>query len=411
MKLTKREKTLALLTVLALVVFVCIYALGSFSGIFSSRTTRIDELQSEIATQDEAIRAGVRAGQRMLELEKRALPFDAAIARATYQKWLLSAGENYFGAGNVNIKPVGDVEKKIGNQAVYRRYVFTLSTSGTLPELTEFLHQFYAVPILHQVASMSIQPIEGTKSLNLTFGIEALGLPGSNPNKELDDEATNAQRHGDLADYSSVILNRNLFGPPNTQPLFSSFGRLEAITNERFELRLAASDSDKLDKLTYSLGEGSPEDARVRQSDDKTATLTWTPRAVGSYNFSVTVVDDGLPNKSDTKTFQVRVEDPRPRVVVVTPKPPVFDVAKYTKVTAVLQDRTGTWEVWIFEMTTEKRHVKRINDKFRVGQSDVVVLDIQPKVVTLEIDGERRRIAKGQTLREGEILTAEPVGP
>jgi VCBS repeat-containing protein len=96
----------------------------------------------------------------------------------------------------------------------------------------------------------------------------------------------------------------------NSSPILAEIAA--RTVDELKPLSLTATGSDRDDpvnNLTYSLGEGAPAGMTI---DPKTGLLTWTPtEAQGAGDFPVTVriTDNGTPSLSDSRTFNVRVNE------------------------------------------------------------------------------------------------------
>ncbi len=96
----------------------------------------------------------------------------------------------------------------------------------------------------------------------------------------------------------------------NYPPQLSDISDQTAAEGELFTLTAVATDPDaRGDTLTFSLDAGAPTGAAI---DPTTGVFTWTPTEVqGGFTYEVTirVTDDGLPNLSDAVTFSITVEE------------------------------------------------------------------------------------------------------
>ncbi len=85
------------------------------------------------------------------------------------------------------------------------------------------------------------------------------------------------------------------------------------------------------------------------------------------------------------------------------PKPPVFDLTKYTYVTAYVSV-DGKSEVWLeIRPTGETKKVKE-GERFEIGRVRCKILRIGSRQVEITLDGERRLIGFQESLRDGVIL-------
>jgi len=82
------------------------------------------------------------------------------------------------------------------------------------------------------------------------------------------------------------------------------------------------------------------------------------------------------------------------------PQPPSFDHAKYTVVTAILEVG-GLPQVWIQVRTTGKKFELREGGSFDVGTDRATVVRIGRREVEIEIDGRRRIVRLGESVRDG----------
>ncbi len=89
------------------------------------------------------------------------------------------------------------------------------------------------------------------------------------------------------------------------------------------------------------------------------------------------------------------------------PSPPRFDHCKYTKVSAILEI-DGKPRVWLLVQTTGERRELGEGEAFEIGGTRGRVIRIGLHEVEIELDGEYRLLASGETLREGIVLPKLP---
>ncbi len=96
-------------------------------------------------------------------------------------------------------------------------------------------------------------------------------------------------------------------GGTNTAPILDPIGDQTVEEGKLLSLTITASDIDG-DKLSFTAS-GLPTGASLTDHGDGTATLAWTPQLsqVGNYPVTITVTDDGLPPKSDSKQIMIKV--------------------------------------------------------------------------------------------------------
>ena len=101
---------------------------------------------------------------------------------------------------------------------------FNVSGRGNLQQVVMFLYKFYSADFLHRIERLSINPIKDTRQLDVSFTVEAVSLPGSANVERLPDRTSERLALAHLDDYTEPILERNLFGPPNSSPRIAGVG-------------------------------------------------------------------------------------------------------------------------------------------------------------------------------------------
>lgn len=227
MALSKREKKLAIVTGVLVLPFAIWLVIGALGG--STRQLRDQKvnLVDEIADAKEVVRRGREAQKRLDDWNQQSLPQDVEAAGSRYKIWLMELCESdrykaKFQNTQVkplNPKPIGEV----GNQLS-----FTVSAVASLEQLTRWLYGFYSADYLHQIKSLTIQPLEESKKLNVTIQVEALALAGATdadgePRLETLHEMPEDAFDTELLDkYCDTIGSRAIFSrytpPPPVRP-------------------------------------------------------------------------------------------------------------------------------------------------------------------------------------------------
>src|SRR5207244_9398508 len=97
---------------------------------------------------------------------------------------------------------------------------------------------------------------------------------------------------------------------------------------------------DELDTVYYRILEGASPDAKI---DNQTGKFTWTPKELGTFEFTVQAGDDGIPYRvSEPQKIVINVKEQPPP----PPEAPKFDDAKFTALTAIV-DVAGQGQVWL----------------------------------------------------------------
>ena len=233
---TKRNRWL--LGALGLIVAFYVGDLG-YRKLFeepAQKNERVKELLGKKlkSTQQELVRSA-KVVEQLEQLEQKSLPWDAEMARARYQDWLLQlAKDAKLTSTSVDSgEPVAVTKTRRGSKRpieIYRRFSFSIRGRGDLAQVTKFLYDFYRGGHLHKITSMSLNPVSGGQEVDLSASIEALALPNADREAELTTLVSNELALEDVRDYQ-FISRRNFFGRGGTQSAWSQI-RLTAVTSD-----------------------------------------------------------------------------------------------------------------------------------------------------------------------------------
>ncbi|MCU0877480.1 MAG: hypothetical protein MUF06_06830 [Pirellulaceae bacterium] len=395
--MTPRERMLALLVGSVGLILAVFLGWSWIDGKFRVRRGQIATLEGDISKFKQQVLTGKLATKKLSEYEARSLPPAPDVARSLYQAWLL---ERLAQAGFVDpeVKPQSQkAEKKL-----YVSQLFILSGRGTLPQLVDLLHSFYSVDYLHRINTLSIKPIKDSKELDITLQIDAMSLLTAPPVTELHNRPSDRLARPSKDEYLDKIVGRNLFGPANQAPRLSIGGSRDVVVNRSADIRLSASDPDKLDTVRYRLLDA---DAPEAQLDPATGRFSWTPRELGRYRFAFEAYDDGFPSTpSRREEVVINVIDPPPVGPPVATGFTGFDDAKYTDLTGVTEVG-GVREVWLRVRPRDLILHLRAGDAFEIGSVSGVVHSIGPSDFTFERDGKLHKLEKGRFLDQT-VVTA-----
>jgi len=107
--------------------------------------------------------------------------------------------------------------------------------------------------------------------------------------------------------------------------------------------------------------------------------------------------------RDDTHKRDVRPPDP-------PPKRPPYDHSKETIVSGIVVGADGKPQVWLRVKTADEiikscQGEKFQSSKFPEVRGTVVWIGVQEQKVEIAVDGKRRRLGKGESLREGKVVT------
>lgn len=392
--MTPRERILGIAVGSMALLGAVFYGQSYVSGSFSSRRKQIEALEVKVAAQTKLERQTQQAQAKMRSFEERSLPRQQSVARSLYQKWLLER----VGAAGLT-EPTVNAESSRPEKNLYVQQTFRVSGKGKLPQLVNLLHDFYSANYLHRISKLTIKPITDSKSLDVSFSVDALSLEKAPDAMTLAVLPAQQLALPSREDYVTTITSRNLFGAANQPPRLSGLGQQRAFTGKSVDISAKASDPDSLDKVTYSLIKSAVPEAKLDSSSGK---FTWTPKTPGEYEFLVQAVDDGLPAKIVTEKMKVVVTDPPPPLPP-EPKKLSFDDAKYTVLSGVTEVN-GSGEVWLLNRPKGKTLRLSVGDTFEIGSIKGIVKEIGAADFVFESGGKQRKLSKGGILEQAASL-------
>lgn len=379
------KKILAAIVSVLVVVFAIYFSVDRVRGSLRNRNQQIEAASRDIAKKELTVHSGEIAMEQLDQIRRRSLPANRERARSLYQSWLLERVDD-VGLAEANVKA--------GSGRPHRDYYqhsFSISGRGNLEQLTELLYEFYFVDFLHRIRSARFTPIRDTDDLDINIQVDVLSMTTADDVEQLV-EIRSTRLNGTLDDYKHSILNRNIFGPANQEPKLASIRRQDAKLDQRFSYEVRATEKDERQRLRYSLVKPILDGMQI---DSRSGRLEWTPRKLGEFPVAVRVEDNGLPPKHDDKEFTIRVEEPDPPTVAATK--PEFDVAKYTFVTAIIEN-SGRRQCWI-DVRPEGRVLKlNEGDKIQVGTIDGVVQRITGNRIEIKLAESQFVVVLGKSL-------------
>jgi len=382
--MSKRERNLAIIVGLLVVVVALNWGYGKYRDALQSRSSRITALQEERSRLEEGRLRGAYADRQMGQYLSRSLSGDPEQAKSDYLGWLLRWVDEHELAN-----PTVDPGQTFATGEVYRRLTFNLRGRTDLPKLIGMLHSFYATDYLHRMKSLDIERMKDG-GLTVRMAIDALSLNAAAADRE--PPGTDSWRiESSLASYRNAILNRNFFQPPNQVPKYEGGPELEAIVGQSTQIPLKFTDPEG-HELRYTLDGEIPEFVEL---DSEDGVLKLSPESTGEYQFAVRAIDGGYPSRSADQPLVLKVNPPPPE----EEPQPSFDDARLAFLTGMTEGREG-WSAWINVRTTGETLILGIGDTLEVGSVKAKVVEAAPKVATLEVDGRRFDLPVGQSLAD-----------
>jgi hypothetical protein len=328
---------------------------------------------------------------RRMRLAQRSLPPQVEAAKTAYAQWLAQLVHD----PSVSFSPVNIQTIRDAADQGFTRLVFQVDGDATYPQFINFLEKFYASDHLHKITNLKMPLGKDAKKLNINLTIEALALPGSENKQDLSKRAFVEHSAEQLqADVAQLMLRH--FYRANQPPRLAMPSSVPVTVGRSVRIPLAGSDPDG-DKVSYAWVSG-PEWLKL----EGTTLLSTTNPAEGSYEVAVSVTDDGVPAKSATQKFTIRVQPaPVPPKREVEKKKP-FDHLRFTFLEGLLQ-RGDTPEAKITVRTLGKYDTLFVGDERDVGGIKFKVLDIDVVSKSMEIllpDNRRRTVQLGKSLGE-----------
>ncbi len=394
--MTQREKLLAVAVGSLLSLFIVYYGYGRYASAVRQRSDTLQKVRSNLDTLEIQVAKGAQAARQIKRLQLRSLPADRDYARTAYQQWLLDLVDR-VGLENPSVR--SPISRPIRDQS-YERLKFEIDADATLPQVVDFLQNFYAAGDLHRIVQFTLNPIKGTRKLNLLLSVEGIIVPGTTRMSVADIPSYRRSHDNDSIPSSEAlaqqIVLRNLFAPPNHPPRLEAPATRRIVRGRREEIQLQANDPDKLDSLSFAIQGEAPQGIDI---DPAKGVLRILADKTGTVPVTVLVRDDGLPAQQATATIQLQIVDPPPptREVDRRPGPPKFDEAQFTFLVATVETPGGP-EAW-FNIRTQGQTLKlQQGDHLQVGSVDAILQSIGNGEATLATDNGLLQLRIGENL-------------
>ena len=374
--MNEREKNLVKLVGAILVLYLIWTGYGRYQSAVSQREAQVSQLSSKQAELTDQVMQGALADRQLGEYMARSLPSNPELARSQYQQWLL---ELVHDKGMDNVLVDFTSSRSMGE--VYQKIEFRITGATKLPSLIGMMHDFYAKDYLHRIRELTIAPLK-SGGFNVTMNVDVIALV--NAPDDLPQRMEPSYRVDADADaYIAVIMNRNLYEPPNQPPRYSGGRSIEAFVGRDSPTPLTFKDPEGHD-IRVELGDDPPDFVRL---DSRSGTLRVNSDVTQEFELLVRAIDSGYPRRTTEQTITVRVVDPPPPPAD-PPAKPSFDDASQTVLTALVQGRED-WTAWMHVRTRDQTLRLKIGDSFEIGSLKGTVVDVTPRYAILEVDGRR----------------------
>lgn len=206
--MTQREKVLAGAVAAAGVLWFGMGALQRYRDAVGRNDAVRTEAQQSLDDAKLKVIRGQHARRQLRNWEGQSLPSRIDVAKSLYQDWLR---EQLTGAG---LEVTQLVERTVaGRNQRYEEVGVDVTATGTLAQLTDFLHRFYSAVHLHRVTQATFTGTDNGQKLSINLTIGALALPEANREDKLA-EGEPRPMTSPLEEVRTRLVARNLFAPP-----------------------------------------------------------------------------------------------------------------------------------------------------------------------------------------------------
>jgi hypothetical protein len=210
MKPTRQQILLGVLALFAVVQAGDWVLNTMIQGPLQARQAKVNQLQEDIKKRESLLAESRDAGKKIVAWQKQSLPGDPEVTRSVYRSWLLGVVKTTK-LRNATVDSGSPSSRRAKDRKViYRSMPFSVRARGSLAQFNEFLFQFTKAGLLHQITSMTLNPISSTGQFDISLAIETLLLPGR-IGSDLNTGASDLLASSELKDYAAIAKN-NIFG-------------------------------------------------------------------------------------------------------------------------------------------------------------------------------------------------------
>ncbi len=398
--MTQRERILSIAIGGLFVALAFQWAFNQYRSAVRFRQNRLNSLANETEELQSQWLAGAEAERQLGEYKVRSLSSDSEVAKSAYQSWLLET-VGRIGVVDAVVDPVGEVP--VGD--LYTRFGFRVSGKTNLQGLVDLVYAIQARDQLHRIRELQFAPSRQgvrrtdaksesgeTLSVVLTLDAVSMAIAEASPPPPSNDPSWRITHT--LAQTRDIILNRNLFQPPNQPPQYRGDEQIVAYRGQKNPVDFSFTDPEN-DSISVRVEGYFPEWV---EWDSESERLIVSPpvdgesakdedgKLIEQFEVQVIASDNGYPRRQTAFPLVVKMQSPPPPPAPETP-PPGFDDATQTFLTALVQGRDD-WTAWMNVRTRGKTLKLKIGDEFEIGSIRGKVTGVSARRVTLEIDGQ-----------------------
>ncbi len=171
---------------------------------------------------------------------------------------------------------------------------------------------------------------------------------------------------------------------PNATPQIESPGNQIVYSGQPLTFAVKATDADKNQRLTFSLGKGTPPEAAI---DSRAGKFSWTPPGqVTEQTLDIEIFATDNGNPAETGTIKVPVEVKA-------------DVAGFTRFVGSIAD-ADTGEAWLFDRWNKRNLVIQEGEMMEVADISARLTKVEEDHLLFDRNGETWELELGQDVRD-----------
>ncbi|HMP80606.1 MAG TPA: hypothetical protein PKD54_14220, partial [Pirellulaceae bacterium] len=436
-KMSAREKLLARLVGVLVPIMLLGWGGVWLSNRYFANRASIQRLRNQISQEENKKLDALLAQQRRFYYRDRSAPSDRNHLQVEYARWLTDTISKRAGMTLPAVVPQPNPTKGTyrGRRVneVYNQYTFTANkVIGDIGQLLKFLEAFEELDLLHRISTLKIQPQmtgggagqvqtrTGKLVIDLTIDVMAM----SDAETQRDFVAVKRDLGEQHAELVKQVASRNIFGLANNPPSLSArntrfTAELPAATGETEEaetevatpaatakvsLLIDGEDIDEHDVLTWEVVASDLTDFTFVPEGRRRARFNAEQVPVGTYALTVRVTDNGFPQKSAERSFNIVVEPPATPRVVERPAqpPPPFKYAQTAYIVGSYE--TGGVAKCIIEIKPlQREHHLGIGESFELDAKTWTIRGIESREVVIQVGDELLTFKMGRTLDQPEF--------